>query len=56
MWCRGFGIESPKEEVSGKEVPGMFRKGRYLDIARYCARDLFATRELLLYWEQYFRP
>jgi DNA polymerase elongation subunit (family B) len=56
MWCRAFGIESPKEKVSGKEVPGMFREGRYLEIARYCARDLFATRELLLCWEQYFRP
>ncbi|KKM61705.1 hypothetical protein LCGC14_1529010 [marine sediment metagenome] len=55
MWCRGFGIKSPKEEVSGKEVPGMFREGRYLEIAQYCARDLFATRELLLYWEKYMR-
>lgn len=56
MWCRAFGIKSPKEEVSGHEVPEMFRKGRHLEIARYCARDLFATRELLLYWEKYFRP
>ncbi len=55
MWCRAFGIKSPKEEVSGKQVPEMFREGRYLDIARYCARDLFATRELLMYWEKYMR-
>ncbi len=55
MWCRAFGIKSPKEEVSGAQVPEMFREGRYLDIARYCARDLFATRELLLYWEKYMR-
>ncbi len=55
MWCRAFGIKSPKEEVSGSQVPEMFREGRYLEIARYCARDLFATRELLLYWEKYMR-
>lgn len=55
MWCRAFGIKSPKEEVSGAQVPEMFRAGKYLEIARYCARDLFATRELLLHWEQYMQ-
>ncbi len=55
MWCRGFGIESPKTTVSGKDVPIMFKAGRYLEIAQYCARDLFATRELFLYWQEFMR-
>jgi len=59
MWCKAFGIRSPKDEgVSGQDVKRFFKNGQYVDIARYCARDLFATRELLLYWENYvkFRP
>ncbi len=56
MWCRAFGIKSPKEEgISGADVKRLFKERRYRDIARYCARDLFATRELLLYWEEYLK-
>ncbi len=56
MWCRAFGIKSPKAEgITGQDVQRLFREGRYLDIARYCARDLFATRELLLHWETYLK-
>ena len=55
MWCRAFGIKSPKEETSGKEVPALFRDGRHLDIARYCVRDIFATLDLFLYWEKYIK-
>ncbi|HHN65454.1 MAG TPA: 3'-5' exonuclease [Nitrospirae bacterium] len=54
MWCRAFGIKSPKEEgVSGKDVKELFDAGRFEEIARYCVRDLFATRELFLYWQEY---
>jgi hypothetical protein len=54
MWCRAFGIKSPKEEgISGKDVKQLFEEGRFEEIARYCARDLFATRELFLYWKEY---
>ncbi len=55
MWCRAFGIESPKDEVTGYEVAELFSSGRCLDIARYCARDLHATAELFFYWERYIR-
>ena len=56
MWCRTFGIKSPKEDgITGYEVKDLFRAGRYVDIARYCAGDLRATRELFRYWEQYIR-
>ena len=56
MWCRSFGITSPKEDnITGYQVPEFFRAGRYLDIARYCVRDLHATKELFFYWDQYIR-
>jgi len=56
MWCRTFGIKSPKEEgITGYEVKDLFKAGRCLDIARYCVGDLRATRELLFAWENYIR-
>ncbi len=57
MWCRFLGVKSPKEEgVSGGDVKDLFAAGKYLDIARYCARDVHATAELFRIWEEYFRP
>jgi DNA polymerase elongation subunit (family B) len=56
MWCRTFGIKSPKEDgITGYEVKDLFKAGRCFDIAKYCAGDLKATRELLLYWENYIK-
>lgn len=57
IWCKTFGIESPKSEgVSGFYVKEMFEEGRFDDIARYCAGDLFATREILLVWDKFIKP
>jgi hypothetical protein len=56
MWCRTFGIKSPKEEgITGYEVKDLFGQGKFLDIARYCIGDLRATMELFQYWEKYMR-
>lgn len=56
IWCRFFGITSPKEEgITGLQVKELFMKGKYLEIARYCARDLIATKKLFEYWDQYIR-
>ena len=56
MWCRTFGIKSPKSEgVTGHEVKDLYLSGRYMDLARYCLGDLRATKELLMYWENYVR-
>jgi hypothetical protein len=56
MWCKAFGIKSPKEEgVTGHEVGELFKQGKYLDIARYCVGDLYATRELFNYWNNYIK-
>jgi hypothetical protein len=56
MWCRTFGIKSPKEGgITGCEVKDLYRSGRYTDIARYCAGDIKATAELLSVWEKYIK-
>ena len=55
LWCRFLGIESPKKETSGHEVKDLFRAGRRLEIARYCAGDLKATKSLLEYWQNFMR-
>ncbi len=56
MWCKAFNIKSPKEEgVTGLQVKDLFHNGKYIDIARYCARDLQATKELYMYWEKYIK-
>ena len=56
MWCKAFGIPSPKEEgVTGLEVKDLFNQGKCLDIARYCVGDLKATRALFHYWDKYLK-
>ena len=56
MWCRTFGIKSPKSDgVTGYEVKDLYKAGRHIEIARYCAGDLKATAELLSVWHTYFR-
>ena len=54
MWCRAFGISSPKDKgVTGDDVGKLFHEKRYMDIARYCFDDVRATKELFNYWEKY---
>lgn len=56
MWCRTFGIKSPKEDgITGYQVKELFQSGKHIEIARYCAGDLKATGELLQVWENYLR-
>jgi DNA polymerase elongation subunit (family B) len=56
MWCRAFGIKSPKEEgVTGHEVNDLFKQQQYLAIAKYCVGDLYATKELFEYWNEFVR-
>lgn len=54
MWCKAFGIDSPKEgEVTGYQVKDLFKEGQFLKIARYCLSDIIATKKLYQYWEKY---
>lgn len=56
MYCKAFGIDSPKAQgITGHDVKPLFAAGEYEKIARYCAGDLFATRELYLRWRDYIR-
>jgi len=56
MWCRAFGIPSPKEgEVNAGDVGKSFKEGKYEEIARYNARDLVATAALYKHWNEYIR-
>ncbi|MAT39770.1 MAG: 3'-5' exonuclease [Ectothiorhodospiraceae bacterium] len=52
--CTSMGIESPKRQgVTGMDVWELFREGNYKDIAEYNYRDLIATRELFLRWDNF---
>lgn len=54
MWCKAFGIASPKEgEVTGYQVKDLFKSAEFLKIARYCLDDIIATKKLFIYWEKY---
>ncbi len=56
MWCRALGIDSPKDKgVTGDDVGQLFKDKKYLDIAQYCAGDLWATKELFEYWDKYIK-
>ena len=53
-YCKAFGIESPKAGgITGHDVAPLFKAGEYEKIARYCAGDLSATKELYLRWKDY---
>lgn len=54
LWCRAFGIESPKGEgISGDDVAPMFRAKQYKEIARYNLGDLRATSALYEKWKKF---
>ncbi|MBI2888887.1 MAG: ribonuclease H-like domain-containing protein [Candidatus Liptonbacteria bacterium] len=52
LWSRAFGIESPKAAgVTGDDVGPLFKKKKFLEIARYNVGDLRATRALYEKWK-----
>ena len=53
FYCRAFGIESPKSDMDGLKVKPYFKQGKYLEIAKYCAGDLWATKELWQKWQEH---
>lgn len=54
LWSRAFGIESPKSEgITGDDVGRLFKEKKFLEIARYNAGDLRATKELYERWNNY---
>ena len=56
FYAKSFGIKSSKADgIDGSRVGDFYKKGKYMDIARYCFRDLVATKELYDYWDKYLR-
>ncbi|HRY82397.1 MAG TPA: ribonuclease H-like domain-containing protein [Candidatus Moranbacteria bacterium] len=56
FYAKTFGIKSSKDEgIDGSMVSDLYKQGKYLEIARYCARDLKTTKELFEYWEKYLK-
>ncbi len=54
FFCKAFGIDSPKDNgITGLDVPILYNKGKYLEIAKYCVGDLVATKELYDRWNEY---
>ena len=56
FWTKAFGIESPKSgEMTGDSVGKNFEEGKFMEIAKYCMGDVFATSELYKKWDKYLR-
>lgn len=43
FWCCQFGLPSSKDGMRGADVGGMYREGRFDEIARYCLDDARVT-------------
>ena len=53
FYCKSFGITSPKAQgVSGLDVPHLLAERRFQEIAEYCLRDVWATRDLYRIWKE----
>ena len=50
LFCRAFGIPSPKEEGSGADVARLWEEKQYEAIARYNLKDVAATSALYQAW------
>ncbi|MFZ2188840.1 MAG: ribonuclease H-like domain-containing protein [Candidatus Moraniibacteriota bacterium] len=56
FYAKFFGVSSSKDDgISGDMVGELYQSGKYLEIARYCARDLATTGGLYAYWDKYLR-
>ncbi len=54
LWSKLFNIKSPKEDgVTGDDVGRLYKEKKFLEIARYNAGDLRATKELYDKWSNY---
>jgi hypothetical protein len=54
FYAKSFGIKSSKDEgIDGSMVGDLYKEGKYLEVARYCVRDLVTTKEIFERWEKY---
>jgi DNA polymerase elongation subunit (family B) len=56
FYAKSFGIKSSKDAgVDGSMVGDLYKEGKFLDIARYCVRDLVTTKDLYDVWDKYIK-
>jgi hypothetical protein len=56
FYAKSFKLTNSKDGgVDGSMVGDLYKQGKYMDIARYCARDLVTTKELYEIWDKYIR-
>lgn len=54
FYSKCFGIKSPKDGgIDGSCIAKLYKDGEYLNIARYCMGDVFATKKLYEVWRDY---
>ncbi|OGZ61915.1 MAG: hypothetical protein A3H51_02865 [Candidatus Spechtbacteria bacterium RIFCSPLOWO2_02_FULL_38_8] len=51
--AQAFGINTPKTDIEGKDVPKEFEKENYEKIARYCMDDVVATQKIFEKWKEH---
>lgn len=51
--CLSLNIPTPKDEISGSDVCKYFYEGKIAEIAKYCEKDVIATKELYLKYTNY---
>lgn len=56
FYARSFGVKSSKDGgIDGSMVNDLYKEKKYLEVARYCVRDLLTTKGLYEYWENYLK-
>ena len=55
FFCEIFGVPSPKNGITGKNVGEYFKAGKLDEIAKYCLGDCKATGQLYLKLRNYYR-
>lgn len=56
FYAKSFGIKSSKDAgVDGSMVGDLYKEKKYMEVAKYCYRDLVTTKELYEYWDKYIR-
>lgn len=53
MYCQAFGISFPASGMHGHGIKATYEKGEYQQIARHCASQVIATRQLYVYWKEF---
>ena len=57
LFCRAYGLKSPKSDgVTGRDVATLYNRQQFIDIARYNAADVVATKELYEIWLKNLAP